>query len=99
MPTRSPPARPLTPDPNALVSKGLSDITFRQNILEANVLVPINKTFAVRFYYRYDTAKVRDWHYDGVAANPVPANGTVFLDSGPQDYRVNLFGVFLRVTL
>jgi len=81
------------------LSNGLSDITFRQNILEASLLVPINKTFAARFYYRYDTAKIRDWHYDGVAENPVPANGTVFLDSGPQDYRANVFGVFLRVTL
>jgi hypothetical protein len=71
----------------------------KQNTLEASLLVPINKMVSTRFYYRYEDGKVRDWHYDGVAANPVPANGAVYLDAGPQDYRVNVFGLFLRLNL
>lgn len=89
----------LSPTQSALAGNGFSDLTFRQNVLEASLLVPISATISTRFYYRYEDGKVRDWHYDGVAVNPVPANGAVYLDAGPQDYRVNLFGVFLRVSL
>jgi hypothetical protein len=42
---------------------------------------------------------VNDWHYDGVAQTPVPGTDAVYLDSGLQNYRVNVFGLFLRVTL
>ncbi len=83
----------------ALAGSGMPDMTFIQNVLQASLLVPINKTVAMRFYYRFDEARISDWHYDGVAQNPVPTAGTVVLDSGPQNYRVNAFGVFVRVTL
>jgi hypothetical protein len=89
----------LTPTQMALAGNGFSDLTFLQNVLEASLLVPINKTFAARFYYRFENGKVNDWHYAGVAQNPVPATNAVYLDSGLQDYRVNVFGVFLRITL
>jgi hypothetical protein len=89
----------LTPAQIALIGTGFSDITFTQNIVESSLLVPINKTFAVRLFYRFENGKIRDWHYDGVAENPVPGTGSVYLDSGPQDYRTNVFGVFLRMML
>jgi hypothetical protein len=89
----------LTPAQIALIGNGFSDITFTQNIVESSLLVPINKTFAVRLFYRFENGKIRDWHYDGVAENPVPGTGSVYLDSGPQDYRTNVFGVFLRMML
>lgn len=89
----------LTPVQTALAGNGFSDLTFLQNVLEASLLVPINKTIAARFYYRFENGKIDDWHYDGVAQNPVPASGAVYLDSGPQDYRVNIFGMFVRVNL
>jgi hypothetical protein len=89
----------LTPTQIALAGNGFSDLTFLQNVLEASLLVPINKTVAARFYYRFENGKVNDWHYAGVAQNPVPATNAVYLDSGLQDYRVNVFGLFLRITL
>ena len=89
----------LTPTQAALAGNGWSDLTFKQNILEASLLVPINKTFAARFYYRFEDGSINDWHYDGVRTNPVPGNGAVYLDSGPESYRVNVYGVFVRLTL
>jgi len=89
----------LNPAQAALAGNGFSDLTFLQNVLEASLLVPITKTVAARFYYRFESGKVNDWHYDGVAQNPVPATNAVYLDSGLQDYRVNVFGLFLRITL
>ena len=49
----------------------------------------------MRLFYLYEAERIRDWHYDGVAANPTPSNNQMtFLDSGPQDYHVNVAGVF-----
>jgi hypothetical protein len=90
---------PLTPTQATLAGNGFSDSTFLQSVLEASLLVPINKTVAARFYYRFEDGKVSDWHYDGVAQNPVPGTDSVYLDSGLQDYRVNIFGLFVRVAL
>jgi hypothetical protein len=83
----------------ALAGGGFSDLTFAQNILSASLLLPIDKKISLRFIERYETGAIRDWHYDGVAANPMPANNAVFLDAGPQDYRVNLIGVLLQVKI
>ena len=38
-------------------------------------------------------SRIRDWHYNGVRLNPVPANNAVHLDAGPQSYKVHVFGV------
>jgi hypothetical protein len=33
-----------------------------------------------------------------VAANPVPLNNYVYLDTGPQDYHVTTLGVLLQLS-
>jgi hypothetical protein len=76
----------------------MPELRTRQTFVEAGLLVPINRTFSVRALWRHERATVRDWHYDGVATTPTAGN-VVYLDSGPQDYRVNLFGLFLRISL
>jgi hypothetical protein len=81
----------------SLAGGGLSDLTFSQNILTASALFPLDRNVNVRLLVRHETGKVRDWHYDGVAANPMPANNTAFLDGGPVDYRDTLFGILLQV--
>jgi MtrB/PioB family decaheme-associated outer membrane protein len=83
----------------SLAGSGWPDLKFRQQIVEANALVPLTKAAALRFYYRYESGRVSDWHYDGVAENPVPANNAVYLDAGPQSYHVNVFGLFLRLSM
>jgi hypothetical protein len=50
----------------------------------------------MRFVVRYETGKVRDWHYEGIAANPMPANNAVYLDAGPQDYRATAAGLLFH---
>ena len=54
---------------------------------------------SLRLLYRFEDARIRDWHYDGVSVNPMPANNGAYLDFGPQDYKVHLFGVLFRVGL
>ena len=49
--------------------------------------------------YRYEDGKIRDWHYDGVSVNPMPANNGAYLDFGPQDYKVHVFGALFRYEL
>jgi hypothetical protein len=83
----------------ALAGSGFSDLTFAQNILSASLLLPIDKKISLRLIERYETGVIRDWHYDGVAGNPMPANNALYLDAGPQDYRINLIGVLLQVKI
>ena len=82
-----------------LAGDGWSDLVFNQNIVEANAMVPIRKRFSLRVIYRYEDDRLRDWHYDGVSVNPMPANNGAYLDFGPQDYKVHLFGAFFRYQL
>ena len=75
----------------------MPDSVFIQSIVDASVLVPITKAFALRFYYHYENGRVSDWHYDGVRQNPVPVLATaVYLDYGPQSYHASIAGVFVR---
>jgi hypothetical protein len=49
--------------------------------------------------YRYERGRIRDWHYEGVAQNPMPANNAVYLDAGPLDYAVHVVGIVGRFNL
>jgi hypothetical protein len=82
-----------------LAGSGLPDLTFAQNVFNANLLVPLNKTLLMRLLVRYESGKVRDWHYDSVAANPMPANNSAYLDAGPTDYRVTTVGVLFQIRM
>jgi hypothetical protein len=89
----------LSPVQAALAGSGLSDMTFAQNIFNASALIPITPNFMVRLLARYEMGKIRDWHYDGVAANPMPTNNSAYLDAGPQDYRATVIGILFHVRL
>ena len=83
----------------ALAGDGWSDLVFTQNIAEANALVPLYKRLSLRLLYRFEDGRIRDWHYDGISVNPMPANNGAYLDFGPQDYKVHLFGALFRYEL
>ena len=53
----------------------------------------------MRFLVRHETGRIRDWHYDGIADNPMPTATSAYLDSGPRDYRATLFGLFFLIRL
>jgi Putative outer membrane beta-barrel porin, MtrB/PioB len=82
-----------------LAGDGMPDLTFAQNVFNANLLVPINKTLLMRLLVRYESGKVRDWHYDSLAVNPMPANNTAYLDAGPTDYRATIVGVLFQMRM
>jgi putative beta-barrel porin MtrB/PioB len=83
----------------ALAGEGLPEMAFAQGIFDASVLVPVNASVAMRFLVRHETGRVRDWHYDGIADNPMPTATSAYLDSGPRDYRATLFGLFFLIRL
>ena len=83
----------------ALAGDGFADLVFDQNILEANALVPLYKRLSLRVLYRFEDGRIRDWHYSGISVNPMPANNGAYLDFGPQDYKVHLFGALFRYEL
>jgi hypothetical protein len=83
----------------ALAGAGWQDLVFIQNVAEANAVVPLNRRLSLRLIYRFEDARIRDWHYDGVSVNPMPANNGAYLDFGPQSYKVHLFGALFRYEL
>ncbi len=90
----------FTPAQVALMGSGFSDITDRRSTLESNLVIPFNPKWSMRLMYLYESGKIRDWHYEGVAQHPTPnTNQMTFLDSGPQDYSVSVIGAFMTVKL
>jgi hypothetical protein len=83
----------------ALAGDGWADLVFIQNFVDANAVVPLRKRLSLRLLYRFEDARIRDWHYSGVSVNPMPANNGAYLDFGPQDYKVHLFGALFRYEL
>lgn len=80
----------------ALAGNGFPSLTLTQHVVETNLLVPFDKMTSFRLLYRYESGKIRDWHYAGVDVNPVPGVQQVYLDAGPQDYRVHLLGAMVK---
>lgn len=93
----------MTPAQIAAAGSGWPDMTFKQHVVAANLMIPVNKTVAVRLLFHYEHGRISDWHYDGVAQNPTPGaagvtTGTsLYLDTGPKSYSASVVGVFLRL--
>ena len=83
----------------ALAGDGWEDLVFVQNFVDANAVLPLYRRLSLRLIYRFEDARIRDWHYNGVSVNPMPANNGAYLDFGPQDYKVHLFGALFRYEL
>lgn len=81
-----------------LIGTRFPDLRYEQQVLDASLLVPLKAGVKLRLLLRHEIGEIRDWHYDGVAANPTPAvNQQTYLDSGPADYEVTAVGVFVQV--
>jgi hypothetical protein len=85
----------------AAAGNALPDMTTETNTLTISLSKPIDKKTTVRASYRFEGMRITDWHYDGVIKNVVSAmdGQTLLLDSGPQGYHVNTFGVSLKYKL
>lgn len=81
-----------------IAANAMPDMTFRQQNLNVNLLVPMDKNTTIRLYDSFAVGRVADWHYDNVIHNAVAAydSGTLMLDSGAMNYHVNTVGVFLN---
>jgi hypothetical protein len=80
-----------------LIGTGFPQLKYTQDIVNASLLIPVRPNFAVRLIAWHEVGRIKDWHYDGVEANPVPAaNQQTYLDSGPQDYRAYTVGALLQ---
>lgn len=83
----------------ALAGAGWPDLVFDQHFVDADLTMPIRSWVDAHVIYRYERGRIRDWHYEGVAQNPMPANNAVYLDAGPLDYAVHVVGIFGRFNL
>jgi hypothetical protein len=84
-----------------IAGSALPSMTYVQQTLNFNLLIPVSKRLSVRLYDRIEIGGVADWHYDGVVKNAVANydSGTLLLDSGPTGYRANVIGIFLQYKL
>ena len=83
----------------------MPDLAADISYLDASLRFPLTPRLALRLVYRNQWESIRDWHYNKVDTTPViTANVNnpptlLMLDSGPQDYRVNWFGVMFQIKL
>ena len=89
----------LLPARAELAGSGWPDLRFRQSALAASAWLPLTERVSMRLRLQVEAGEVDDWHYDGIAANPVPLPNTVYLNSAPQSYRATFGGIFLRFAL
>jgi hypothetical protein len=84
-----------------IAGSALPNMTYVQQTLNLNLLIPVNKKLSVRLYDSIEIGGVADWHYDGVVKNAVANydSGTLLLDSGPASYRANVIGILLQYKL
>ena len=89
----------LSPERAALAANGWPDLRFRQSVLAASAWIPLRPRLSLRLRFQFEQGKVDDWHYAGLAANPVPLANTVYLASAPQRYQAAFAGILLRLAL
>ena len=83
----------------------MPDLAADISYLDASLRFPLTPRLGLRLVYRNQWESIRDWHYNRVDTTPViTANVNnpptlLMLDSGPQDYRVNWFGVMFQIKL
>jgi hypothetical protein len=85
----------------AIAANALPSMTFVQQTLSFNLIVPVNKKTTVRLFDRFEMGEVKDWHYDNVIKGAVGAYdaGTLLLDGGAQNYKANVVGVLIQIKL
>jgi len=84
-----------------IAGSALPNMTFVQQTLNFNLLIPVSKKLSVRLFDRCEVGQVKDWHYDNVITGAVGAydGGTLLLDAGAQNYHANVIGVFIQYKL
>lgn len=81
--------------PAMLGTDRMPDLKYRRQILETDLIVPITRAWDARFYYRFDSGKIKDWHFTGLQANPVPGN-ILTMGMEPEGWSAHALGMFVR---
>ena len=84
-----------------IAGSALPSMTYIQQTLNFNALIPISKKLTLRVFDRLEIGQVKDWHYDGVLTGAMANydSGTLLLDAGAQNFRANVFGLILQYKL
>jgi hypothetical protein len=72
---------------------------FRQSVFAVGAWIPLQPRLSLRLRLQFESGEVDDWHYAGIAENPVPLANTVYLISGSQQYHAAFGGILLRLEL
>jgi hypothetical protein len=91
----------LTAAQAVLAGSAFPDMTLIQNTVTAHLTIPIEKKIAVHLLYRFESGRIKDWHYANmpIGASAAENNASVMLDAGPQNYHTNVYGAFLQFKL
>ena len=79
----------------AVAGNAFSDMTFQIQTLENSVVRALDKNTAVRLFHRWEQRRTADWHYTGLDGNTLIGQ-KLYLGATPQDYNVNVLGVFVQ---
>jgi hypothetical protein len=85
----------------------MPDLATDTSYIDASLRIPLTQRVAARLVYRYQKETIRDWHYRNLDSTPVALGGqgagalptAVVLDGGPDNYKVNWFGVLFQLKL
>ncbi len=81
-----------------LPTSSFPDMTYRVSSLSVGVTIPLRDRVSLRIFDWYEIGRIRDWHYLGFDGGQV-IDHRVYSDGGPEDYKANLVGMMLTVTL
>lgn len=74
------------------------DIVYSLRALDAALRLPLTPRLGMRLAWRYEKARIADWHYSGLEQGTVVGT-RYYLDAGPSDYRAHIVGVFVQFSL
>src|SRR5690606_11458283 len=69
----NPAALGLTAVQVAMIGSGMPDQVMEVSTFDVGLEYRFSETVSTRLFARHEFGRIRDWHYDGVAQNPVPA--------------------------
>ncbi len=73
----------------------IPDASNVEQTLETSLKFALSSRTSMRVYHRFQKSRIGDWHYRGIDTSAV-INKVVLIDDGPQDYQVNIIGLFLQ---
>ncbi|MBD5804639.1 hypothetical protein AZOA_40840 [Azoarcus sp. Aa7] len=77
----------------AVAGDQFADMKYRLQVLETSIVHDLDKNNSVRLFHRWEKRNVEDWHYTGLDGNQLIGQ-KLYLGATPEDYNVNVLGVF-----